>query len=86
MLQVVVGGGRMKFNKMEMAVLAGQPGHRSSTPQSLPQISQGQKQGSRSALIFAYPDKSFFQCEYGFRCFLNMDPDPALKTLFKITF
>ncbi len=27
-MQVVVGGGRMKFNKMEMAVLAGQPGHR----------------------------------------------------------
>jgi hypothetical protein len=26
--QVVVGGGRMKFNKTEMAVLAGQPGHR----------------------------------------------------------
>ena len=68
MLQVVVGGGRMKFNKMEMAVLAGQPGHRSSTPQSLPQISQGQKQGSRSALIFAYPDKVFF----------NANPDSAV--------
>jgi hypothetical protein len=25
---VVVGGGRMKFNKLEMALLAGQPGHR----------------------------------------------------------
>ena len=68
MLEVVVGGGRMKFNKMEMAVLAGQPGHRSSTPQSLPQISQGQKQGSRSAFIFAYPDKVFF----------NANPDSAV--------